>query len=147
MGRTAKTKTSGERGLPWKTPDWTGESAVCQPLKATLTVVPACRMLIHCLLRSPCEVHCCYPSLHPGPVQPVEGLLELHEEKDAWLLAACCQHAWYLACGKSWPLGREGSMIGGQIVPTHAMAKQLALSQNVLWTGQMPCALSVCQNC
>ena len=25
-------------------------------------------------------------------------------------------------------------MIGGQIVPTHAMAKQLPLSQDVLWT-------------
>ena len=40
-------------------------------------------------------------------------------------------------------------MIGGQIVPTHAMAKQLPLSQDVLWTRQLPCmfALSVCQDC
>ena len=32
-------------------------------------------------------------------------------------------------------------MIGGQIVPTHAMAKQLPLSQDVLWTRQIPCGL------
>ena len=29
-------------------------------------------------------------------------------------------------------------MIGGHIVPTHAMAKQLLLSQDVLWTRQSP---------
>ena len=43
-------------------------------------------------------------------------------------IQACCQHAWCLACVEFCPLGREGSMIGGQIVPTHAMAKQLPLS-------------------
>ena len=50
------------------------------------------------------------------------------------LVQACCQHAWCLACAELCPLGREGSMIGGQIVPNHAMAKQLPLSWYVLWT-------------
>jgi hypothetical protein len=36
------------------------------------------------------------------------------------------------------PFGREGSVIGGHIVPTHEMAKQLLLSQDVLWTRQPP---------
>jgi hypothetical protein len=35
-------KSKGERGLPWKTPDRTGQNVdVCQPLKATLAVVPS----------------------------------------------------------------------------------------------------------
>ena len=33
-------------------------------------------------------------------------------------------------------------MIGGQIVPTHATAKQLSLSQDVLWTRQSPVVCS-----
>ena len=51
---------------------------------------------------------------------------------------ACCQYAWCLACKELCPLGREGSVIGGHIVPVHAMAKQLPLSQDVLWTRQSP---------
>ena len=43
-------------------------------------------------------------------------------------IQACCQHAWCLACAELSPLGREGSMIGSQAVPTHAMVKQLLLS-------------------
>ena len=43
-------------------------------------------------------------------------------------IQACCQHAWCLTCAELCPLGREDSMIGGQIIPTHAMAKQLPLS-------------------
>ena len=35
-------------------------------------------------------------------------------------------------------------MIGGQIVPTHAMAKQLPLSQDVLWTRRSPVVCSIC---
>ena len=35
-------------------------------------------------------------------------------------------------------------MIGGQIVPTHAMAKQLPLSQDVLWTQRSPVVRSIC---
>ena len=35
-------------------------------------------------------------------------------------------------------------MIGGQIVPTHAMAKQLPLSQDVLWTRRSPVICSIC---
>ena len=42
-------------------------------------------------------------------------------------IQACCQHAWCLACVELCPLGREGSMLGGQITLTHAMAKQLPL--------------------
>ena len=42
---TAKTNSRSERGLLWKTPDWTGKRAVCQPLKATLAVMPTCRRL------------------------------------------------------------------------------------------------------
>ena len=38
-------------------------------------------------LRARSKPYCCYASLHPGPVQPIEGLLEVQEEKDAWLLA------------------------------------------------------------
>ncbi len=45
----SSTKSSGESGLPWKTPDPTGKASVCQPLKATRAVVPACRM---------CSQHC-----------------------------------------------------------------------------------------
>ena len=63
-------------------------------------------------------------------------------------IQVCCQHAWCLACVESCPLGREGSMIGGQIVPTHAMPKQHPWSQDVLWTRRSPVvALSVCQDC
>ena len=40
------------------------------------------------------------------------------------------------ACVELCPLGREGFMIGGHIVPTRAMAKQLPLSQDVLCTRQ-----------
>ena len=54
------------------------------------------------------------------------------------------QHAWCLACVELCPLGREGSMRGGQIVPTHAMVKQLPLSQDVLWTQQSPVVCSIC---
>ena len=35
-------------------------------------------------------------------------------------------------------------MIGGQIVPTHAMANQLPLSQDVLWTQRSPVICSIC---
>ena len=35
-------------------------------------------------------------------------------------------------------------MMGGQIVPTHAMAKQLTLSQDVLWTRRSPVICSTC---
>ena len=35
-------------------------------------------------------------------------------------------------------------MIGGQVVPTHAMAKQLPLSQDVLWTRQSPVVCFIC---
>ena len=35
-------------------------------------------------------------------------------------------------------------MIGGQIVPTHAMAKQLSLSRDVLWTRRSPVVCSIC---
>ena len=35
-------------------------------------------------------------------------------------------------------------MIGGQIVPTHAMGKQLPLSQDVLWTRRSPVVCSIC---
>ena len=35
-------------------------------------------------------------------------------------------------------------MIGGQIVPTHAMAKQLPLSQDVLWTRRSSVVCSIC---
>ena len=38
-------------------------------------------------LRARSEPYCCHASLHPGPVQSVEGLLKVQEEKDAWLLA------------------------------------------------------------
>ena len=58
--------------------------------------------------------------------------------------ACCWQHAWCLACVELCPLGREGSMIGGQIVPTHAMAKQLPLSRDVLWTRRFPVVCSIC---
>ena len=57
---------------------------------------------------------------------------------------ACCQHAWCSACVELCPLERQGSMIGGQIVPTHAMAKQLPLSQDVLWTQRSPVIYSIC---
>ena len=43
-------------------------------------------------------------------------------------IQACCQHACCLACVELCPLGREGFMIGGQVVPTQAIAKQLPLS-------------------
>ena len=29
---------------------------------------------------------------------------------------------------------REGSTMGGHVIPNHTMAKQLPLSQDVLWT-------------
>ena len=45
MGWTASTKSSGESGLPWKTPDCTGNLCVCQPLKATFADVLACMRL------------------------------------------------------------------------------------------------------
>ena len=35
-------------------------------------------------------------------------------------------------------------MIGGQIVPTHAMTKQLPLSQDVLWTRRSPEVCFIC---
>ena len=35
-------------------------------------------------------------------------------------------------------------MIGSQIVPTHAIAKQLPLSQDVLWTRRSPVVCSIC---
>ena len=35
-------------------------------------------------------------------------------------------------------------MTGGQIVPTHAMAKQLPLSHDVLWTRRSPVVRSIC---
>ena len=35
-------------------------------------------------------------------------------------------------------------MIGGHIVPAHAMAKQLPLSQDVLWTRQSPVVCFIC---
>ena len=38
-------------------------------------------------LRSCSEPHCCHAPLHPGSVQPVEGLLEVQEEEDSGLLA------------------------------------------------------------
>ena len=59
-------------------------------------------------------------------------------------IQACCQYAWCLACMGLCPLGREGSVIGGHIVPTHAMAKQLPLSQDVLWTRQSPVVCFIC---
>ena len=38
-------------------------------------------------LRTRSKSNCCHAPLHPGPVQPVEGLLEVQEEKDSGLLA------------------------------------------------------------
>ena len=38
------------------------------------------------LLRPCCEAHCCHALLNPGPVQSVEGLLEVEEDKDTRLL-------------------------------------------------------------
>ena len=35
-------------------------------------------------------------------------------------------------------------MIGGQIVPTHAMPKQHPWSQDVLWTRRSPVVCSIC---
>jgi hypothetical protein len=40
-------------------------------------------------------------------------------------IQACCQHAWCLVYVELSTLGREGCMIGGQIVLTDAMAKQV----------------------
>ena len=44
MGWTASAKSSGESGLPWKMPDYTGNLCVCQPLKATSDVLACMRL-------------------------------------------------------------------------------------------------------
>ena len=59
-------------------------------------------------------------------------------------IQACCQHDCCLVCVELCPLGREGSLIGGQIVATHALAKQLPFSQDVLWTRRSPMVRSIC---
>ena len=59
-------------------------------------------------------------------------------------IQACCQHDWRLASVELCPLGREGSMIGGQILPTHAVAKQLSFPWEVLWTRQCPVLCFTC---
>ena len=87
MGCTARTNGTGDRGLPWKTLDWTGKRAVCQPLNATLAVVPACRRLSDPSLRAWSQSYCCHAPLHPGFLQPVEGHLEVQKEKESRLLA------------------------------------------------------------
>ena len=38
-------------------------------------------------LRACFKSNCCHAPLHPGSVQPVEGLLEVQEEEDSGLLA------------------------------------------------------------
>jgi hypothetical protein len=58
-------------------------------------------------------------------------------------IQACWQHAWCLASVESCTLGREASIIGGEVVHTHAMAKQLPLSQDVLWTRRFPVDCSI----
>ena len=69
-----------------------------------------------------------------GGLESGAGLVREHQHAPGVRLVsvppiqACCQHAWCLACVELCPLGREGFTIGGQIVPTHAMAKQLPLS-------------------
>ena len=40
----------------------------------------------HPLLRARPEAHCCHTPLDPGAVEAVEGLLEVQEDLDTWLL-------------------------------------------------------------
>ena len=109
MGWTANTNSRGDKGLPWKTPDWTEKRAVCQPLKATLAVVPACRRL----------THRCAPAPNPTAAmhRSIQGLSSLSKANRRQ--ACSCpshsgvlSHAWCQACVESGLLGREGPMFG-----------------------------------
>ena len=81
IGCAASTKRSGDSGLPWMTPESTGKA---QPLKATR--VRAGVQEMHPALRSGPKADRRHAPLDPSPVETVEGLLEVQEHQDAWLL-------------------------------------------------------------
>jgi hypothetical protein len=69
MGWAARTKSKGEMGLPWKTPDWTGKVDVCLPLKATLAVLSSWRICTHRCMPG--------PNLTADMHRSIKGLLEV----------------------------------------------------------------------
>ena len=128
MGWTARTNSRGDRGLPWKTPDWTGKRAVCQPLKATLAVVPVCRRL----------THRCAPAPNPTAAmhRSIQGLSSLSKafSKSRKRRTPGCWLCWWKAMVSRW---------AKMLSPTHRCGKKPVCVLSTTWLSSGPSLLAM----